>query len=378
MNDLDTALRTFYADRAADARSPQGLLDAVHRRGRELRRRRMLTGVAAVLVLVVLGGSSAVALVGRDDAPQRLQVATPAGSSSTAPPCPIDVGWLPEGFPKSTVRMLGADAWALDTRREQGLAALQVQVMAARPQERDGPGTLSQVDLNGRSGSLYWVPAHPAGEPKWGNEPPEAEGPYAELIFERKAGQWIRIIVQNSAGDVDLGITQQDLKRIATSLVDRPRLVADAIRLGLLPGDVVWGQVANDEHRTMAGFVDADAPAQPVSQQEQPNGHNASADTQVDVTVYSADAPEIMFFYRPRTREEGLEFRRTHKAPPVPVDGWVLRNEGRTSLAVPLRGNPRFVVVVSAKDGFVMPVDEMRKVAASVELGPAAAVRPPP
>ncbi|SHN46165.1 hypothetical protein [Cryptosporangium aurantiacum] len=376
MNDLDTALRSFYAERAEDAPSDTGLLPAVHRRARRDRRRRLLTGTAVVLVLALIGGAGVLALNTRDEAPQRLQVATPAGSSATAPPSPVDVGWLPDGFPEPTVRLLGPKAWGLDTRREKGHAALQVQIMAVRPQERAGGGTLSRVDVGGTPGSLYWVPTHRAGDPKWGSSPPEAEGPYAELIFERKPGQWIRIIVQNSAGDIDLELSKQDLVDIATALVDRSRPVGDVIRLGLLPGNVVWGQLANDEHGVTAGFVDADAPARRVSQQEQPNGHNENVDTQVNVTVYAANAPEIDFLYPPESAEDAAKFRRSGEAPPVPAEGWVVRREGRTLFTAPLAANPKFVVVVDVKDSFGMPVAEMRKVAASVELGPDAAVRP--
>ena len=385
MNDLDNELRGAMADLAAEAPSSHDLLAAVHRRGRADRRRRLTTVVAAIAVLAVVGGASVVALVSRDPGDrreqQRLQVATPAGSSETAPPSPVDVGWLPDGFPKPSVRLLGPNAWGLDTRREEGLAALQVQIMPAEPDARTEPGTLSPVSVGGAVGSLYWVPTHAPGVPPYGNRPPEAEGPYGELIFQRRPGQWIRIIVQNSAGAVDLGITQADLVRIGTGLVDRERALPDAIRLGLLPGHVVWGQLKNQDYGVWADFVDADLPDRPVDRNEQPNGHNGSVQSQVSVAILPEDALEIAGLGQsgpPPTEDpdgDGLVEREV-EPPSIPAEGKVFEQDGRRIALYRLRSNPKLVVYVVAKPSFGMADEDLLTVAASVRIGPDAAVKP--
>ncbi|GAA0224930.1 hypothetical protein [Cryptosporangium japonicum] len=365
MTDMEIQLRGAMDDLADDAPSAAGLLDAVHRRGRADRRRRLIVGTVAVLAAGVIGGTSVVTVAGRHDTErvQTLQVAMPAGSSRSAPPSPVSTGWLPTGFPEPTVRMLGPNAWALDTRRDEGLAALQVQIMSAKPAVRTKPGRLTTIGLAGVEYSLYWVPTHAPGAPPYGTTPPEAEGPYAELTFERRPGQWVRIIVQNSAGDVDLGITEDDLLRIATGLVDEPRALPDAIELGLLPGNVVWGQLKNEDYGVYAGFVDADAPARPVDQNEQPNGHNGSVKTRVRVSVVPEDSLDISEFMRPRS------------TPDPDGDGTVHQRDGSTTALYRLASNPKLLVVVRVKTGFMAPA-EMLKVARSVRLGPDAAVKP--
>ncbi|EXG81781.1 hypothetical protein [Cryptosporangium arvum] len=385
MTDMEIQLRGAMDDLAEDAPSAEGLLSAVHRRGRADRRRRLIVGAVAVLAAGVLGGTSIVAVAERSDEQQvqTLQVAMPAGSSRSAPPSPVSTGWLPKGFPEPTVRLLGPNAWGLDTRRDEGMAALQVQIMPAKPVVRTKPGTLLTLAQGGVEYSLYWVPTHAPGAPPYGNTPPEAEGPYGELIFERQPGQWIRIIVQNSAGDVDLGITQSDLIRIATGLRDEPRTLPDAIELGLLPGNVVWGQLKNEDYGVYAGFVDADAPARPVDQNEQPNGHNGSVASQVAVSVVPQDSLDISEFAPPLSPlpEEDPDgdgsFGTTRRpSPPVVAeDGSVYRRDGSTTVLYRLASNPKLLVVVRVKDG-VMSGAELLKVARSVRLGPDAAVKP--
>lgn len=384
MTEMEIQLRGAMDDLAADAPSPDGLLDAVHRRGRTVHRRRVVVGLAAAVAVALVGGLAVTTLTGRDEAIERLQVATPgpspsegagsasprpAGRAEKAPPAPVDVGWLPSGFPEPTVRMLGPGAWGLDTRREEGLAALQVQVMAAKPAVRTSPGTLSDVDLEGIPGQLYWVPTHPAGAPEWGHSPPEAEGPYAELTFARKPGQWVRIIVQNSAGDVDLGITKEDLAKIATSLVDRDRAVPDAIRVGAVPDGLAWGALTNDEHGVSAGFLDAGADRKAVSQEEQPNGHNGSVDTALTVSVIPVDSLDLSVYLPGQERLEPGE------EPDIPEGTTVSRREGVTYAVTRLASNPKLVVVVQAKDGLGVPEADLRAMAETTELGPDAVVK---
>ena len=385
MTDMEIQLRGAMDDLAADAPSSDGLLDAVHRRGRTAHRRRVLAGVAAVAAVALVGGLAVTTLTGRDEATERLRVATPgpspsenagsasprpAGKAPKAPPAPVGVGWLPGGFPEPTVRMLGPGAWGLDTRRKEGLAALQVQVMAAKPAVRTAPGTLSDVDLAGLPGQLYWVPTHPAGDPRWGHSPPEAEGPYAELTFARKPGQWIRIIIQNSAGDVDLGITQEDLVKIATSLVDQDRAVPDAIRVGALPDGFAWGALTNDEHGVSAGFLDAGAERKAVSQDEQPNGHNGSVPTTLRVSILPVDSLDLSFYL------PGQERLAPGKEADIPEGTTVSRGDGVTYAVTRLASNPKLVVAVQAQDSLKIPEANLRALAETTEIGPDAVVKP--
>ncbi|MFG1927067.1 hypothetical protein [Cryptosporangium sp. NPDC048952] len=378
MTDMEIQLRGAMDDLADDAPSAEGLLDAVHRRGRTVQRRRVVLGVVAV-VAVVLVGSSLLTLGGRDEAVERLKVATPgpsavSGSASPRPatdlgkaPSPqVDFGWLPDGFPEPTVRLLGPGAWGLDTRRDEGLAALQLQIMAAEPKVRTSPGELTDVDLKGSDGKLYWVPVHAAGDPKWGHTPPEAEGPYAELSFQRQPGQWIRLILQNSAGDVDTGITRDDLVKIATSLVEKERPVPDAIRIGAVPAGLTWGTLTNDDYRTGAGFVDADVRPQAVSQEEQPNGHNGSVATSLSVSIFPADALEITL-YLPNQDPGNVT---------IPGGTTVTKLDGRTSAITTLRSNPKLAVVVSANDDLGISDADLTAMAETTEPGPDAAVKP--
>jgi hypothetical protein len=58
-----------------------------------------------------------------------------------------------------------------------------------------------------------------------------------ELTYQRKSGQWLQVQATNHAGGIDLGLSEAELRYIATSLVDRERPVVDVIRLrAALPG----------------------------------------------------------------------------------------------------------------------------------------------
>lgn len=384
MSDLEIQLRGAMDDLADDAPSSDGLLGAVHRRSRTAHRRRVVAGVSAAVALALAGGASLLTLTGQDDAIERLRVATPGPSPDTgsasprpmrtagpAPGSPVDVGWLPPGFPEPTVRLLGRSAWGLDTRRDEGLAALQIQVMAVKPAVRTSPGTLSDVDVDGLPGQLYWVPVHDVGAPPYGNTPPEAEGPYAELTFARKPGQWIRIVIQNSAGAVDLGVTKEDLIRIGDSLVDEDRPVPDAIRITTMPTGLAWSTLTNDDYRTSAGFAGWDVKPAAIDQQEQPNGHNGRVRTSLTVSIVPADSIDLYSYLPPRTARPPAG-----EGPEIPDGTTISKRDGYTYAVTALARDPKLVVVVQAKNSLGIPEADLRAMAGATELGPDAAVKP--
>lgn len=384
MNDFDIMLRGVLTDLASAAPSPDGLVGAVHDRDHRLRRRRLAVVAVGATLAVTLVGAGAVTLGHRsaENSVQTIQVATPAGDRQKPAPSPVDVGWLPAGFGKSQLIMLGPGAWGIDARRggdtqlAKGFAAIEIQVMAGKPIERKAPGTLTKIDVGGASGSLYWVPAHAPGIDQYGHTPPEAEGPYAELIYQRKPGQWIRIIAQNSAGDIDMGLTPADLTKIATSLVDRERPLPDVLRLALLPGNVEWGRVTNEDYGVYALFTPAATKPRAVGQEDMPNGHNGSVTGPVSVQVLPEDSLEVQAYAPSVSKAATANSVATVEPspPPIAADGTVYRQDGSTAVLYRLRSNPKLVVIVREKDSFGMSDADLRKVAASVRLGRDAAV----
>ncbi|GAA0224053.1 hypothetical protein [Cryptosporangium japonicum] len=68
---------------------------------------------------------------------------------------------------------------------------------------------------------------------------------YRLLIFERKPGEWIQIRADAESRD-EVGVSVDDLRRIAERLVDRPRPVADLVRFANLPDGLKPGTVTSD------------------------------------------------------------------------------------------------------------------------------------
>ena len=272
MTDFDSDFRTALTVRADDAPAPDGLLTAVRARSRRAQRRRRWVAAACTALVLVAGVGVAGAVIDRDDNRDTVEVTD--SSVPTPPPSPVDVGWLPEGFEEPVVRLLGPDAWALESWREDPHSVIDVQVMAGRPALREKPGTVIQIEVDGIPGELYRNLREEVIQPRWGLTPAAAVGPYYELVFERRPGQWIRILGQSIAGP-GRGLTQDDLVAVAESLEDRARAVPDALRVEV-PGELLWCRLLNDRTVT-AEFGSAASRRQAVHPEDLPNAREGSA-----------------------------------------------------------------------------------------------------
>jgi hypothetical protein len=359
MSDVDSALRSLLAERAADVPQVDGLLAAVHARSRRARRRRLAaTGLFAAVV--VLLGVTLTQVVGKED--NRLVTVSPPAPlvRNGPPPSPVDFGWLPRGFGAPEAYLLGHYAWAVEAQREKPYVRIAVQVMSTEPKTRNGAGKLTTVDLNGIRGSLYTVPKHDAGAPPYGNTPPEAEGPYAELIFQRKPGQWVRIIAQNASGDVDMGITGKDMRKIALELQDRRRPLRDLVRFATLPPGLDYGTVTSSGSVGAAvEFVDAGAPAQPVLGDAL---SHSSAGGVVSVWIGNADGMMVNSGLLPPGKGAKVKVG-THQG----VLGKDPRAGGATVLAVTLPAAQTIVVTAAPSSG--ISDRDLIRFAAGITLG---------
>ncbi|TQS46868.1 hypothetical protein [Cryptosporangium phraense] len=254
----DDGLKTLLAECAEDVTEAPGLVSGVHARRRRARRRMV---AAAVVALIVLAGG--ILLWPRADDADRLQALDrPSGA---VPGAPVTVGWLPAGFAEPHAHLAGPGAWSIETDRATPIGQLAIQVLSDEPVPRTKPGTLTNITLDGTPATLYTVPQHGAGAPPY-TALPEAEGPYLELIYQRKPGQWIRIVASNKAGDVPLGISEDDLRRVAAGLVDGVTPIEDLVRFRSLPDGVVLSEMSGSARLAEAAFcLPGQAPAQCVS-----------------------------------------------------------------------------------------------------------------
>ncbi|GAA3390616.1 hypothetical protein [Cryptosporangium minutisporangium] len=232
MTDLNHALRSVMHEHADDAPPPAGLLDRVHTRRRRARRRRA-TVLSGALAAVVAAVGISVGVARNDPADDRLQVTAPPAESS-APPSPVDVGWLPAGFGEPRAHLYRPGVWMIRASKAGPHAELSIEIGSAKPPTRTSPGAFRRVAVGGITATLYTVPPHPHNSPPF-TRYPEAGGPYAELTFQRTPTQWVRIVAWNGNGAVDMELRDDDLIRIGAGLVDRERATVDLYRFETIP-----------------------------------------------------------------------------------------------------------------------------------------------
>ena len=370
MTDLDRELRATMARRAERAPSANGLMGAVLERGRRQRRRRLMGGLLA-LVLVAGAGGVGAALLLHPEENRTLQI-TDGARKAWPGPAPISPGWLPDGFEKKPIRYLGPQAWGLSYRRANVPAWLLIEVMTPEPEVRAGSGKVSTVDVDGRDARLYWVPDHEPGDPTWGTEFPESLGPFAELTYEREPGQWIKVLAQNSEGG-PLGLTEQDVVKIAENLNDEQQPVPDAVRMELPPGLEV-GKATSGSYREDVVLVDAGTPPAPAGLDELPDTFgDGPSDARLLVSLTRSDSPDVKMLSPGATRELGskepLDFLEASEVPP---EGKAFRQGPSLYFIHRVAGNDEAMVVLTVKtdDPLASSVEGLRAIAGSVRPGP--------
>lgn len=270
MNDVDAELRALLTERAADIPAAVGLFEAVHRRERRARQRRLALA-SVVVVLLLLAGATVAWATQRDD---RLVPTNPPARGLKAPPSPVSVTWVPAGFTTPQVSLVSRETWSIKSIRRDPLAQLTVRVAPAALKIRTGLGTRRTITINGVKATYYTVPLDLKGAKPYGQTPPPAQRPMAQLTFQRKPGQWVQLDVHNVTGKPNLGVTEQDVRKIAEGLVDRPMPVPDLLRFKSIPAGVAFGSVwDNYGNGAEVQFVD---PAEPPEATDVNGGHSTS------------------------------------------------------------------------------------------------------
>ncbi|MFG1927063.1 hypothetical protein [Cryptosporangium sp. NPDC048952] len=370
MTNLDRDVRATMAHRASFAPSADGLMDAVLRRRRRQRRRQVIAGV---LSLVLLAGAGA-AFVFRPQEDQTLQITD--GRTDWPGPAPIGVGWLPSGFGEEKVLYLRPGVWGIGARRGEPVAAwLSVQVMSREPEIRKGTGEVRTVDVNGTDATLYWSPEGEAASagPELGNP----FGPFGELTYQRKPGQWVKV-----AATVDtngpLGVTGDDLVKVAENLTDEQQPVVDVIRMTLPPGTEVGRAVSGP---AMLMLVPAGAPSEPVSLAEWPGTYNtesAPAGVRLTVDITRADDPNLTELRNTaETRPGKRSYEELIGPVAVPPEGLTYRSGSTLWYLHQLSGHAGWLIAlrVDASDPLAS-TERLRAIAETVRPGPDARLGP--
>ncbi|WP_344647035.1 hypothetical protein [Cryptosporangium japonicum] len=225
---------------------------------RVVARRRLVAGVLAAVVVVLLGTTVAWRTGPADDpvvpagSPRELDArrtdsagdrAVPAGPSGglDALASPIDLGWLPPGFHPPRAALIAPGIYGLQTERDDPPTTLTVTMPGTEPTRGTAEGTMTSVAVSGKPATVVSVPPPPGDQEGVG----EIRSAYRLLVLERKPGEWIQVRAGTSGSD-DVDVSVDDLRRIAEGLVDRPRPVADLVRFATLPGGVEPGTVTSD------------------------------------------------------------------------------------------------------------------------------------
>jgi hypothetical protein len=251
---------------------------------------------------------------------------------------------VPAGFTKPKAFLVATNTWVIRATRTKPRANLTILVSPASLKDRTGPGTLHRIGFNGKTATLYTVPKHAPGAPPYGNSPPEAEGPFSELTFERAPGQWIRIDANNAAGNVDMGVSDADLQKIAKGLVNRVSPVPDLLRFASIPAGFTFSDVWDGGRPSQGAVVQFAPPGAAPQLSELGNGGHAIYHSNLVVTVGStAD-------FHPQPRNPGSSTR-------------TIRVAGRTvkiaySFQPQLKGKPNVVkeIVIPLRKGQVVGV----------------------
>ncbi|GAA0224945.1 hypothetical protein [Cryptosporangium japonicum] len=363
MNDIDTALRTLYTGRADRAPSGQDLLTAVHGRVHRDRRRRLLATIAGVVALALAGGLGAAAVLRPKEA-RTLQVTD--GKVVGPQPAPVRVGRLPAGYGRPVVQYLAPGVWAIESTRTGSSAVLAVQVMRLEPAVRPGPGARRTVRVAGAAGTLYWLP--PTGgssAPEPGNYEPV--GPYAELTYQRRPGQWLRIMsVAPTGSRADV---ERDLLDVAAGITDEVSPVADVIRM-TLPDGTAWGRVLAYGDRARVKLVDASAPAGAVSLNDRPDSRGSDQRSRVTVDLVDKDSEEV------RTMPLFVGQGRTLASSEIKPEGMVFDLGTSRQFLHLVAGSDRAAVILRVDTGDPLAdVGRLRTLAESVRLGVDAPIR---
>ncbi|MFG1922698.1 hypothetical protein [Cryptosporangium sp. NPDC048952] len=234
MNETEQTLRDVLADWASGVSARPNLADAVLARGtRRRRRRRVVVSVLAACVVVagVVWGSTP-----WFDEPQAQDRLVPAASprSAGASGSPVDFTWLPDGFGNPRAEKAGPEGWRLYATGP--TEPIVVTISPTEPEPITGRGKTGTTDVNGITATTYSVPPHAVGAPPYGTTPPDADGGTESLTFQRKPGQWVRIYIHLAGGTMPLGVTGEDLRHIARTLIDRERKAPDLVTFAHLDG----------------------------------------------------------------------------------------------------------------------------------------------
>ncbi|MFG1927065.1 hypothetical protein [Cryptosporangium sp. NPDC048952] len=358
MTDLDTALRDLYTGRADRAPSGSDLLDAVHDRARRDRRKRMLAGIAAVVAVVLLGGlGTAIAFRPRED--RTLQITD--GKSMAPPPAPISVGSLPEGFVEPDVQYLGQAVWDIESHRAS--SALSVQVMSYQPAVRPGSGRRETIRVGDAEGTLYWLPPSAAADPA----SPDPTGPFAELTYQRKPGQWIRIVAVDTVRTMSQAAVM--LVLIASGITDEKSPVVDTIRM-TLPAGTTWGRVLGNGPHSRVTLDDAGTRPAAVGLNDLPNSHRTEQRSRLIVEVLDKDSEDVALLPRFAGQDRRL------KSSEIPPEGIVIAIGSQLMFVHLVAGSDRAAVIIKV-DASEPLADggTMRTLAESVRLGVDAKIR---
>ncbi len=242
MIDFETDLRTTLAERAAASAAPE-FLPGVRQRSRDRQRRRRVLVTGAVVVAVAgLGAVAPLTVLGPDDRGRSaLDVSRPPASHA---PVPIDLERVPEGFSEPTAILYQPGVWVMRSTRDDPPMDLEVHVTTIRPAARQGLGTRRTLDLDGVPAAYFGVTPAQVGGPKSGPGHPEIiDGAYGELIYQRKPGQWIRIVGQDAMLDEGRPLTEQEFRDIAGAIVDRAHPVPEPMTFAAVPDGLEYGHV---------------------------------------------------------------------------------------------------------------------------------------
>ncbi|GAA3392329.1 hypothetical protein [Cryptosporangium minutisporangium] len=300
MNDTEKLLRDVMVDWASGVSARSDLADAVLARDRRKRRRKVLVSAFAAVVLLASAGVLWAIAPWRVDneATDRLVPASPPRPADSAPPSPVDFGWLPTGYDNLEAALVASDSWRLTASNKSAPTEIELTVSSTKIPEIRGTGETGTVEVNGVTATTYSVPPHPVGAAPYGTVPPDADGATESITFERKSGQWIRVYAHLAGGTKSLGLTRDDLLRIADNLVDRERRVPDLLDVADADGLQMAFSRYSEWFGATIGFVLTSGP--PAEEQWRVDDSGQKSLTPIMIYLGSPDAVEGFSGYAPR------------------------------------------------------------------------------